>query len=330
MDRFLSNIKQKMLGNSSLTTRNSHGLRLNYCFFLQIRETETSVRGIPALLIGVINAVFSLVAVAENALILAAIRRKSSLRTPFYIFLAGLAATDLAKGLITQPMYATYTIVKFNQPDLFPCIAITIYHTFDRYLSALTIGIITAMAIEKWIHLRHPFLITTRRIYVICVVLLVIPALFTGARIWLISVRDFREVWMPVLRGIVGGLCLLALLFSYLKVFKTIHRHQLQIQASQSRQSTAQSTVNLAKYKKSVYTVLFIVALFLLCYVPSIICMSVVVLLNWFDEPFSVVYHALFTLFYVSSSINPVLYYSRIKEIRVEVKLLLKKIVCKG
>ena len=58
--------------------------------------------------------------------------------------------------------------------------------------------------------------------------------------------------------------------------------------------------------------------------------MSVVVLLNWFNEPFSVVYHALFTLFYVSSSINPVLYYSRIKEIRVEVKLLLKKIVCKG
>ena len=254
-----------MLNNSSLMTRNSNGPRFNYCFFLQIQETKTPVNGIPALLIGGINAVFSLVAVVGNALILAAIRRKSSLRTPFYIFLAGLAATDLATGLITQPMHASYTIVKFNQPDLFPCLAVTIYHTFDRYLSALTMEIITAVAIEKWIHLRHPFLITTRRLYVIYVVLLFIPALFTGARVWLISVRDFREVWMPVLRGIFGGLCFLALLFFYLKVLKTIRRQQLQIQASQSRQSAAQSAINLAKYKKSVYTILFIVALFLLC-----------------------------------------------------------------
>ena len=118
--------------NSSMMTDNSHGLHFNYCFFLQVQETKTSVRGIPALLIGITNAVFSLVAVVGNALILAAIRRKSSLRTPFYILLAGLAATDLATGLITQPMYATYALVTFNQPDLFPYVAVTIYHTFDR------------------------------------------------------------------------------------------------------------------------------------------------------------------------------------------------------
>ena len=87
VDRFLSNIKQKMLNNSSLMTRNSHGLRFSYCFFLQVQETKTSVHGIPALLIGEINAVFSLLAVVGNALILAASQRKSSLRTPFYIFL---------------------------------------------------------------------------------------------------------------------------------------------------------------------------------------------------------------------------------------------------
>ena len=319
-----------MPNNSSLMTRNSDSLHFNYCFFLQVQETKTSVHGIPALLIGVINAVFSLVAVVGNALILAAIRRKSSLRTPFYILLAGLAATDLATGLITQPMYATYTLMTFSQPDRFPCVAVTIYHTFDRYLSALTMEIITVMAIEKWVHLYHPLFLTTRRMYVIFVGLLIIPALFTGARILLISVRHFREVWMPVLRAIVGGLCFLALLFSYLKVFKKIRRQQLQIQANQSTQSTDQTAIKLAKYKKSVYTIFFIVALFLLCYVPSIICMSVVVLLNWFNEPFSVVYHALFTLFYVSSSLNPLLYYNRIKEVRVEVKLLLKRIVCKG
>ena len=203
----------------------------------------------------------------------------------------------------------------------------------DRYLSALTMGTITVMAIQKWIQLYHPKLITRRRAYIIYVGLLIIPALFTGVRMWLISVRRFREVWVPVLRAVVGGLCFLALVLSYFKVFKTIRRQQLQIQvnqATQSWQSPVQTAIKLAKYKKSAYTIFFIVALFLLCYVPSIICMSVVVLLNWFNEPFSVVYHVLFTLFYVSSSINPFLYYSRINEIRVEVRLLLRKIVCKG
>ena len=176
-------------------TPNSHGLHFNHCFFLQVKETKTSVHGIPALLIGAINAVFSLVAVVGNALILAAIGRNCSLRTPFYILLAGLAATDLATGLTTQTMCATYTIFKFNQPDLFPCVAVTIYH-FDRFLSALTMGTITAMVIEKWVHLRHPFLIMTRRVYVIYVGILLIPALFTGSRMWLINNYSTSARWI--------------------------------------------------------------------------------------------------------------------------------------
>jgi len=53
------------------------------------------------------------------------------------------------------------------------------------------------------------------------------------------------------------------MLLSYFKVYKSIRNRQQQIQASQSCQSTAQPTFNLAKYKKSVYTIVYILAIFL-------------------------------------------------------------------
>ena len=118
-----------MLLNFSSSSSNSYGLYFNYCFFLRDQETNTSVHGLSALFLGVVNALFSFFAVATNTLILAIIWKNSSFRTPSYILLAGLAATDFASGLITQPLYAAYFLVKFND-DLFPCIAITAFHTF--------------------------------------------------------------------------------------------------------------------------------------------------------------------------------------------------------
>lgn len=318
-----------MWNNSSSTTSNSCSLHFNYCFYLQVQDSKTLVRGVPAYLIGVINALFSLTAVIGNVLILAAIKRNSSLRSPSYIFLAGLVATDLGTGLITQPMYAAYIMVKFN-PNVFPCSALTVYHTLDRYLSALTMETITFMAIEKWLHIGHRSLITVRRAYFIYAGLLLVPALFTGARIWLISVKIFRNVLEPVFRGILAGLCLLILTCFYLKVFKAIRHHQMKIHQRQSiERTTAHSSINLKKYKKSVYTILLILLVFLLSYLPSIIFLSITVFFHEVNQVFSIINHASFTLFYLSSSINPLLYCYRMKEIRYGVKLLVAKILRK-
>lgn len=62
------------------------------------------------------NIVSSPVAVVGNALIIATIWRNSSLRTPSYIFLDGIAITDFFTGLITQPAFIAYM---FGNPSLF-------------------------------------------------------------------------------------------------------------------------------------------------------------------------------------------------------------------
>ena len=162
-----------MLDNSSYMSSRST-VYFNYCFFLQAQEMSTSVQGIPALLIGLISALCSLVAMTGNSVILVSIWRNSSLRTPSYILLAGLAATDFTTGLITQPLYAVYMLMKFSDENVGPCAMTTTFHTSDRYFAAVTIGTITVMSIARWLHVSRRSLITVRRAYVIYGMLLVL------------------------------------------------------------------------------------------------------------------------------------------------------------
>ena len=73
--------------------------------------------------------ILSPVAVAGNALILAAIWKKTFQRTPFHILLSGLTFTDLCTGLISQPLMAAHYFLHFSIPRTLtarPVIFITI------------------------------------------------------------------------------------------------------------------------------------------------------------------------------------------------------------
>ena len=73
-------------------------------------------------LIQVINAAVNIIswpaAVAGNALVMAAIWRNPSLRTPSYILLAGLAFSNLCVGLTAQPGHVFYLLTDCLSRDV--------------------------------------------------------------------------------------------------------------------------------------------------------------------------------------------------------------------
>ena len=150
------------------------------------------------------------------------------------------------------------------------------------------------------------------------------------ARLWLLSIYSFIEFWEPLLAGILSAACVMTTSFSYYKVFESIRHHQRQIHAHQSGGNNAQPTINLAKYKKSVHSVLYIMFLLVICSLPNIVCVSVLGLLKIRTESSLVALHVSITLFYLSSSFNPLLYFWRMKEIRDQVKRLILKPLCRG
>ena len=272
------------------------------------------------------------VAVIANGLVLAAIWRKPSLRTPSYILLAGLAFTDFCTGLISQPLWIANALPRYLDPDQFYTsdrsklpklysITTSIGEGCAKYFYQLTVLLVTLMSIERWLLMTHRSVLTVRRVSYIVVVLslLMLPSLVfpygKGSNYSVISLVTC---------------CLIVTTVAYFKVFRIIRRHQLQIQANALSQDHAQPAINFNKYKKSVFTILIILAVFYITYMPVIITLSLLWFLLQNPNLRELILHVSILLGYLSSSLNPLIFLWRMKDIRNEVITLLKGLFCKS
>lgn len=270
--------------------------------------------------------VLSPVAIVGNGLVLAAIWRNPSLRTPSYILLAGLALTDFCTGIISEP-FLVATLVKFSDRNTRSSVYFTmriIGNTFFEYFFYLTLLIMTLMSVERWIHMSRQSLLTVRRLLRIIVVLFFIPIPFVVY--FFQDIFNFAYLFTNIAFVII---CLFVTSVAYIKVFRIIRRHQHQIRANESCPNFAQPAINLAKYKKSVFSIFYILAIYYTGYLPMAITL---VLMMIFGKNCSVVmlsFYISIILVFLSSSLNPLLYLWRMKDIRQEVIKVVKRIFCK-
>lgn len=282
----------------------------------------------------IIVAILSPIAVAGNSLVLAAIWRKPSLRTPSYILLAGLAFTDLCTGLISQPFYvAVVYLPRVFETDMnildmntWPTLYLATRIVADsciNYFSLLTILMITALSIERWLQMSRRSLVTTRRAWVAVAVLLPLPLPLVVYR-----VLHLFEVSVIIATISMTLFCLLITSVAYFKVLRIIRHHQQQIKAKQ-RPNNAQTAINFAKYKKFVKSILFILAVFYSCYLPFTVAVGLMVILKY-NRWAILLFTASVALVFLSSSLNPLLYLWRMRDIRNEVARLVKRVFCKS
>ena len=208
-------------------------------------------------------AILSPVAVVGNALVLAAIWRNPSLRTPSYILLAGLAFTDFCTGLITQPFYAATKLIYLADPQPKPVlirptflIIKSITNGSVTYITPLTMSIITLMSMERWLHMARRSLITVRRVtYAVAGLhLFYTPYIVYHVLHVFNNTMYISEIYIVSL--LFSLFCLIVTSTAYYKVYRIIRRHQQQIQTNAFSQVFAQPGISFAKYKRSVFTVL--------------------------------------------------------------------------
>ena len=286
------------------------------------------------LCISIINVILSPITVVGNALVFTAILKNSSLRTPSYILLAALAFTDFGTGLISQPLYVTdanavgkvgkdfNTFNGSSSPRTYLALGM-VGNGIGSYFGTLTMLIITVMSIERWLHMSRRSLVTVRRKYIAIGVLLPLPIPFAVCRVLI----PFN-IAVNVAHSLSLIFCLFITSVAYFKVFQIIRAHQQQIHLSELSQNAAQPAMHMAKYKKSVFTILYILAIFLICYLPIAISFGLIPVLNYEKETVPLLNFS-FLLAFMSSSLNPVLYLWRMKDIRNEVARLIKAVLCK-
>ena len=114
------------------------------------------------------------------------------------------------------------------------------------------------------------------------------------------------------------SLCLVIPTYSYTKIFLSLRHNQVQVQGYGSEGQPSQTTpLNKARYRKAVYSALWVQVALVVCYMPFGITRALTPQIS--IEMSSSVYLArqlASTLAYFNSSLNPLLYCLKIREVR--------------
>ena len=263
--------------------------------------------------------VFAPVAVAGNALILAAIWKKSFQKTPFHILLSGLAFTDLCTGLTSPLLAVPLLFLYLGKWSVFFNSMSTIGKVITVYLVAFTLLMITIMSVERWLHMSRRSLVTSRRGYITATMLPLVPV----PLVVLSTLNDMKRTLVAEEVCIAAYMvcCYLTTSVAYFKVYRIIRQHQQQLQEHQPHQNFGQPAINFAKYKKSVATISYIFVLFTVCFLPMIVWLVVAILMDYNIETMTA-YSVSLLLLFLSSSLNPGVYIWRMKDVRDGVKKL--------
>ena len=291
--------------------------------------TQTSIlpAGIGVFLFG-INIFLSFTALLGNALVLIGLHKVSSFHPPSKLLFKCLTVTDLGVGLISQPLFAIFIlsyVTELNRNISF--FALKANRTSSFIFCQVSISTSTAISVDRllalFLGLRYRHFVTSRRV---CAVI---------SCFWLIAVSD---VIMQLLFSFLIALTafvILALLsvvisfFSYTKIFLTLRQQQAQVQAHVQGQPNGigEMPLNVARYKKTVSSIAWVQLTLVACYVPFSIC--VIKATNGWDGTVKrIVWNTTVTLVYLNSSLNPLLYCWKIKELRQKVKCTIKKFCC--
>ena len=258
----------------------------------------------------VLNAPLMLISILGNALVLAAIIRTPSIRSPHMIMLCSLAVSDLLVGLIAQPIYIANELTEDGSIHL-------VWKITVSSLSVVSLIAITAITVDRFLalhyHMRYPTLVTESRVEYTIIIIWLFSFLLSCLNFWNTSAQHLSM-------GFVILICLIISTLSYMRIFQIARRHQLQIDAQQQAVQSLDTENNLSIARKKVEkgarnTFVFFIAL-IVCYLPLYIVLTVNAISQW---NFQIEWDFASTLTFLNSSINPFLYCWRVRELRTAV-----------
>ena len=268
--------------------------------------TDVVNRGYPFYIMSiVVNCLTCFPAVIANALVILGILRTPSLHTPSHLLLCNLAFTDFAVGLSVQPTYAISRVAEVRNYFRTFCVAWLASRLLASWKTNVSLLTLTAISIDRVLamHLgvRYRFVVSQKRVKVYLVFLWLSAGMMSATRLKSNDVRVFL--------GITAGiyiLCIVVMLFSYRKTFRALRSHQLEVCDYFQRERS--HSVNALHYEKSLDTMLYVVGLAILCYLPYI-SLSLPVALTGRSVAERAAWNIVDTLLFLNSSLNPLLYY---------------------
>ena len=263
-----------------------------------------------------LNIILAITATVGNTLIFLALGKNSCLHASSRLLIRCLTFTDLCVGLISQPLAALHAVsILTKHLEIFQFTVVSSYVT-SAVLSGVSLFVLTFISIDRLLALslgvRYRQTVTIQRVRIFVILIWVVNMANATIRF----LGNTFIFYIVCLAGIV--FCVVVSTLCYGKICRTLRMQRKKVRASVSEgQPNERSELHIEKYKKSVSSALWVHFTLLACYLPYSIVSGLKAITG---DTFAVAEGFTATLIFFNSSVNPVLYCWRIREVRQAVK----------
>ena len=290
--------------------------------------TSTLPEGIAVFLLA-FNISLSVAAFLGNALILVALHKVTSLHPPTKLLFRCLAVTDLCVGLVTQPLH----VIVFYLPyiadinwDVVHNVA-KVYIPLSCLLCGVTLLVSTTISVDRLLALslglRYRQVVTLRRIRVVA-----ISIWLAGASLALLS-YFWNDPLSPTIGAALTLTAVIISVFCYTTIYVRLRQNQAQIRHHvHQRQPTRgeSAPLNIARFKKTVSSIAWVQLALVVCYIPFGVVTIIATISGW-TRISSLLWVLATSLVNLNSSLNPILYFWKMREVRQAVQETMRQFI---
>ena len=269
----------------------------------------------------------SVTAFLGNTLILVALHKETSLHPPSKLLYCNLAITDLSVGIIAEPLAVTYLTSVLNERWDICYYAYWEVNYSGFILCAVSLLTLTTISVDRLLALllglTYRQVVSFRRTCMSVTGFWILSIVGASTFIWNRLIFSWYQYTGTTL-------CLVITIFAYTKVFRTLRHNQIHVQNHVAQGQPSQANpLSIARYTKAVYSALWVQGALAICYLPFYI---VAVFTPRRGMPLSIYLARNFTvsMVFLNSSLNPLLYCWKIREVRQAVKETLRQLFCRS
>ena len=239
---------------------------------------------------------------------------------PRNILLCSLAVSDFFVAFSSQTSFLVAEIsVIFGKLEYY-CYSVLIHFYTSWMFSGISFLTLSAITVERYLalrfHLRYTELITTTRVVITVVIY------------WLIWITWITVLWFGVRNRLFSHILIafcIVIAFAdslcYIVIFKTVKRHNSQIQHSRSHDQK-----DMARFRRTTNTMVLLVGAFAGSYLPFVVTTAVSTSQPKEDLRTSAAHCVAVAFVFMNSAVDPLIYFWRVTEFRVAAKRTLRKL----
>ena len=181
----------------------------------------------------------------------------------------------------------------------------------------------TAISVDRLLALllglRYKQIVTLKRTYII------VTTFWVFTLVAFLSGFFYHRI-IFMYSSLVISFCLVISFASYTKIFCTLRNHQAQVGDQQQLSQT--NALNMARFRKAVYSALWVQLALVVCYAPICTIAIVIAHTKKYSLLLVVTRKVAVTFVYFNSTLNPFLYCWKISEVRQAVKQTIREALC--